>query len=95
MSALDAHGFFDIKMFEVLQRVHDVKKIAQSGWIKQVAVAKVRNFSKDAVKRPAEEIPEAREIKLEDLFTVTRPSVDMRGHTSYLTFAKYLRSQGP
>lgn len=115
VNALEAHGFFDIKMFEVLLRTHDVKKISQSGWKKQAVVAKQRYSTN---KRVAEEVlekntgsaevemkedetlnvesekvmrkKEIKEVKIEDLFAVTRPSVDMRGHTSYLTFAKYL-----
>lgn len=135
---LNAEGFFDIQMYEVLQKSHDVKKVSTGKWFKEEQKLKVRlnlenaevvaaNGETDTKKRAADETVEEieiqtssgatkengsalnadgvvmeeiietatsiiQEIKSIEQFTVSRSASEMRGHTSYLTFAKYVSS---
>lgn len=70
---LREEGFVDVEMFEVLSRDYEVRTIDQSGQI-NLQSAKKRSLENDTSNGISE--------------VAVRPSVDAKGHTSYLTFAR-------
>lgn len=81
--ALREHGFHEIKMYEALLREHNVLRQE----FKQVDCLKVSldidQADGSAVKKAANETNPTGML-------VSRPVENMRGHTSYLTFASLI-----
>jgi hypothetical protein len=73
-------------MYEVLMRGYEVKKTSLDKW--NHVKSKPLYESETSGKRKHEEEEEQVEMKL-----VAKTGNVMRGHTSYLTFAKYISQQ--
>ena len=85
-AALREHGFFDIQMYECLIKEHAVYKHEN-----------IRKFSLDPAEYTGPEIVtkraknyQPREEEGTETRLMSRPNVEIKGHTSYLTFASIL-----
>lgn len=89
-SALREHGFFDVEMYECLIKEHCVYKheSVRKFTLDPVAYAKNESGAIIATKRAKNyQPPEDEEFETR---LMSRPNVEIKGHTSYLTFASIL-----
>jgi tRNA (adenine57-N1/adenine58-N1)-methyltransferase len=82
--ALKSLGFYDIQMFEVLQRSYDCKKVTMTSIVAGLE-GKKREDDMDLCEKGVD--------KSESSFNCLKPSPMMRGHTSFLTFASFAHPQ--
>ncbi|ORX96613.1 tRNA methyltransferase complex GCD14 subunit [Basidiobolus meristosporus CBS 931.73] len=97
--ALSEHGFAEIKMYEVLMKNHEVRTMSAPTVADAIASTKLilskkrksreesQKLEEAANANEAEEVPTLREIPT---MTVSKPAAEVRGHTSYLTFATFI-----
>ncbi|CAO3680562.1 unnamed protein product [Umbelopsis ramanniana] len=102
VAALNEHKFVDITMFECLirnQEVYSVKKLTVDHAIQNIRYMDARRKENKAkAKRTIDEVNEEEPVctvspvaedDIPDM-TISRTRLEMKGHTSYLTFATFL-----
>lgn len=83
VDALSAHGYYDIEMYEVLLRSHEVKSLKLAAWTKKPILSRMRpDGTTEKNKKRTAELDEKDIIEQQEI-VITKCSPEMRGHTSY------------
>jgi tRNA (adenine57-N1/adenine58-N1)-methyltransferase len=91
-AALRQHGFFDIEMYECLVREHSVYKMegVRKFTLDPTAYSQRNEDGSIVTKRSKRYAPDSSGAENTAVQLISRPNVEIKGHTSYLTFASIL-----